>query len=398
MTALALRARAHASGLVRTAWSDGRVWLASALILAILLALAPAQAADSLTFTLRSLAETAPYLLLSIVVAAYAGASGADNLIARAFTGSPVLMIAVAAAFGGLSPFCSCGVIPLIAALLAMRVPLSAVMAFWLASPVIDPSMFVLTAGVLGTEFALAKTLAAIGLGLFGGYLTLALTRGGFLQNPLREGVGNGGCAASSVRTPKPVVWRFWTDEARSATFWHAGWRTTVFLVKWLSLAFLLESLMLAYVPAEWIASALGGDDAGSILIATLVGVPAYLNGYAALPLVSGLIEQGMAPGAGLAFLVAGGVTSLPAAIAVLALVRRPVFTLYIALALSGSLLSGLAYQAWQDGHRPAPLHVDAVSGYCAPRSTTTPTRSAAAASLRSPLASGRLRRMASSR
>jgi hypothetical protein len=41
-----------------------------------------------------------------------------------------------------------------------------------------------------------------------------------------------------------------------------------------------------------------------------------YLNGYAALPLVDGLMEQGMAPGAGMAFLVAGGVSSLPAAIA----------------------------------------------------------------------------------
>ena len=57
-----------------------------------------------------------------------------------------------------------------------------------------------------------------------------------------------------------------------------------------------------------------GGDDAA---IATIVGVPAYLNGYAALPLVSGLVERGMAPGAGLAFLVAGGVTSLSAAAAV---------------------------------------------------------------------------------
>ena len=28
------------------------------------------------------------------------------------------------------------------------------------------------------------------------------------------------------------------------------------------------------------------------IVTATLVGVPAYLNGYAALPLVGGLIEQ----------------------------------------------------------------------------------------------------------
>ena len=115
-----------------------------------------------------NLLNVAPFLVLSIVIAAYAGATGADGLIARAFTGSPAVMILIAAAAGGLSPFCSCGVIPLIAALLVMGVPLSAVMAFWLASPVMDPSMFVLTTGVLGLEFAIAKTVAAVGLGIFG--------------------------------------------------------------------------------------------------------------------------------------------------------------------------------------------------------------------------------------
>jgi hypothetical protein len=103
------------------------------------------------------LQETAPFLLRSIGFAAYGGATGADGPIARAFTGARVLMILGAAAFGGLSPFCSCGVIPLIAALFAMGVPLSAVTAFWLASPVIDPSMFALTVSVLGVELAIGK-------------------------------------------------------------------------------------------------------------------------------------------------------------------------------------------------------------------------------------------------
>ncbi|SFS16395.1 permease [Yoonia litorea] len=328
-------------------WQSGRIWIAIMMILFVTALFDPAQGRESLAFTARALLETAPYLLLSIGLAAYAGATGADGLIARAFTGAPVLMIALAAALGGLSPFCSCGVIPLIAALLAMGVPLSAVMAFWLASPVIDPSMYALTVGVLGFEFATAKTLAAIGLGLFGGYITLILTRAGALSTPLREGVGNGGCGASSIRDPKPPVWAFWQDDARRVKFAREGLTTTLFLAKWLTLAFVLESLMVAYVPADWVASAVGGEGIGSVLVATLVGVPAYLNGYAALPLVSGLIEQGMAPGAGLAFLVAGGVTSLPAAIAVWALARPQVFALYVGLALTGSLTAGLLFQAW---------------------------------------------------
>ena len=328
-------------------WKNHRVWLASAAILTLVALVSPIQAVDSAQFTAAALWHTAPYLLLSIAIAAWAGATGADNLIAKAFTGSPLLMIGLAALAGGLSPFCSCGVIPLIAALLSMGVPLAAVMAFWLASPIMDPSMFVLTSGVLGVEFALAKTLAAIGLGFAGGLVVLLLSHSRALADPLREGIGSGGCGGAKVREPKPVHWRFWTEPDRRHKFATEARKTTLFLAQWLVLAFLLESLMLVLVPAETITAVLGGTGIGPIALATVVGVPAYLNGYAALPLVGGLIEQGMAPGAGLAFLVAGGVTSLPAAVAVCALVKPKVFALYIALSLSGAFAIGLLFQAW---------------------------------------------------
>ncbi|KPQ05718.1 MAG: putative permease [Rhodobacteraceae bacterium HLUCCA12] len=332
---------------LRHLWQDQRVWLASAAILGLLAVFDPPQAADSTLFAASAILNTAPYLILSVAIAAWAGATGADNMIAKAFTGVPILMIGLGALAGGLSPFCSCGVIPLIAALLAMGVPLSAVMAFWLASPIMDPSMFLLTAGVLDLEFAVAKTVAAIGLGLFGGFVVHLAMRDGAFADPLREGIGNGGCGGAKIRAPKPVVWRFWTEPERRAKFGKTALGTTLFLAKWLTLAFVLESLMLAWIPAETVTAALGGEGLLPIVTATLVGVPAYLNGYAALPLVGGLIEQGMAPGAGMAFLVAGGVTSIPAAMAVWALARPPVFALYLGLSLTGAFLSGLVFQLW---------------------------------------------------
>ena len=86
------------------------------------------------------------------------------------------------------------------------------------------------------------------------------------------------------------------------------------------------------------------GLEPGAAPRGALAGAPAYLNGYAAPPLVAGLIEQGMAPGAGMAFLIAGGVSCIPAAMAVFALTRLPVFFAYLMFALSGSILAGLAY------------------------------------------------------
>lgn len=326
---------------------DQRVWVTSALILAALAVVDPPQAMQSAAFAGGAMLSTAPYLALSIAIAAWANATGADNLIAKAFTGAPLVMIGLGALAGGLSPFCSCGVIPLIAALLTIGVPLPAVMAFWLAPPIMDPSMFVLTMGVLSLEFAVTKTLAAIGLGIAGGLVVLGLSRSGALTDPLRNGIGNGGCGGARVRTPKPAVWRFWQDAARRAKFGKTAINTTLFLAKWLTLAFLLESLMVAWIPAETVTAALGDDGLLPILTATLVGIPAYLNGYAALPLVAGLIDQGMAPGAGMAFLVAGGVTSIPAAMAVWALARPTVFALYISLSVTGAFTSGLLFQFW---------------------------------------------------
>ena len=157
MSALALGLRSAATRIDRVA-------LAFALAVLALASVDAAQAWTGLVFTANSLLGVSPFLIGSVAVAAYTKASGADNLIARAFTGHMAAMVLVAALFGALSPFCSCGVIPLIAALLAMGVPLAAVMAFWLASPLMDPSMFVLTSGVLGLGFALSKTVAAIAI------------------------------------------------------------------------------------------------------------------------------------------------------------------------------------------------------------------------------------------
>lgn len=331
-----------------------RAWVAAntavtaiGVALAVVAVADPAQVPQSIAFVGRNLWNIFPFLAAAIGLAAYARATGADGLIAHVFSGRLGIMILAASLFGALSPFCSCGVIPLIAALLSMGVPLPAVMAFWLASPIMDPSMFALTAGTLGVDFAVAKTLAAVGIGLMGGAVTWFMQSAGMFADPLRSGVGNGGCGGAKVRSVKAVAWRFWEEDKRRETFGKEARASFLFLGKWLAIAFFLESLMLAYVPADAIAKVLGSGSGFAIPLAVLAGVPAYLNGYAALPLVAGLLDMGVSPGAGMAFLVAGGVTSIPAAIAVFALVKKPVFALYIALSMAGGLLAGLGWQVY---------------------------------------------------
>jgi hypothetical protein len=273
-------------------------------------------------------------------------------MIGEAFKGRENRAIFLAALFGGLAPFCSCEVIPFIAGLLAVGAPLSAIMAFWLSSPLIDPPTLLITASALGWPFAVGKAVSAVALGLFGGYAVKAMMAGGLFANPVRGGLkkASGCCSASSsagvpVSGAKPV-WRFWQEEPRRDMFRSELFENALFLVKWLVLAYVLEALLITYVPASMIAGLVGGEGFVPIAIAAIVGMPAYLNGYVAPPLLAGLMEQGMSAGAAMAFMIAGAVSCIPAMAAVWALVHRGVFVIYIGLGLAGAIISGLVFQA----------------------------------------------------
>jgi len=321
-----------------------RVW-AFALALPIVIALFDtAQAVETIRFASKAFAHTAIFITFAVLAVGYLKATGAESLLAKAFEGREIRMIGMAALLGGLSPFCSCEVIPFIAALLAVGAPLSAVMAFWLASPLMDPAMFLITAGTLGTDFAVAKTVFAVCLGILGGATVYMLKRSPVFQDPLKVAPVKSCCGCGPSPFKDTPVWRFWGDAERRSIFGKTVVENALFLGKWLLIAYMFEALMLAYVPAEMIASVLGGEGVQPILLGALVGAPAYLNGYAAVPLIDALLAQGMAPGAAMSFVIAGGVSSIPAAIAVWALVKPRVFAAYLGIAMVGALLAGLTW------------------------------------------------------
>lgn len=321
-------------------------WTVTVLALVGVALLDPAQFGDILSFAIRAFLNTLPYILFAVLLIAGLRATGAERLVGLAFMGREHRMIILAALAGGLAPFCSCEVIPFIAGLLAVGAPLSAVMAFWLASPLVDPPSTLITAAALGWDFAIAKAVGAVALGLMGGFAMALLQRTGAFSNPLKPRPGTGcGCGPSPM-SGKPV-WRFWHEQERRNMFKTTFWENARFLIQWLALAYTLEALLVHYIPASLIAGLVGGDGMMPVVVAAFVGMPAYLNAYVAPPMLAGLMEQGMTQGAAMAFLMAGAVSSVPAMAAVWSLVKPQVFATYITLGLVGAVLSGLAFQAF---------------------------------------------------
>lgn len=319
-------------------------WAVIVLIFALVALFDPGNLPETARFAVGALAHTAPYIAFAVVLLAYLKATGAEVMVARAFQGRETRMILLAAVFGGLAPFCSCEVIPFVAGLLALGAPLSAVMAFWLSSPLIDPPTLLITAAALGWPFAIAKAAAAVALGLFGGFAVQAIGKRGIFAEPLRVYQPKGCCVCDPKRD-EPPVWRFWSEPTRRVHFREELVTNGLFLLKWLALAYTLEALLVAYVPAQMIATLVGGDGVLPIAIAAVVGMPAYLNSYVAPPLLAGLMTQGMSAGAAMAFMIAGAVSSIPAMAAVWSLVKPKVFATYLGLGVFGAICAGIIFQ-----------------------------------------------------
>ena len=90
----------------------------------------------------------------------------------------------------------------------------------------------------------------------------------------------------------EPLVWSFWGEQSRVANLWKECWETDWLLLKWMSFAFLLESLIVTPIPAEKVTQWFGGGDSGrTIPFSPTIDIPAYLNGNAVIPLVAGRLR-----------------------------------------------------------------------------------------------------------
>lgn len=342
-----------------------------------------------------------PYLLVTIPLAVAVNMSGASKYIKRAFDSGPVTAILLATAVGAFSPFCSCGVIPVIAALLISGVPLAPVMSFWIASPSMDPEIFFLSVATIGWNLAIWRLAGTLVISLGAGFIThfavkknwvgsdilrsqkfsvtqstFSLIKKGWIELKLKvqkyatvwqpdpitasvalccesNGVVVDESGASfhlnnisaqpqySIHDPEAEK----CDCSQKTDFWSRllteTFGATLMVIKFMALAFFLEALIILYVPAEWITDVMGRGNSWAIITAAILGVPTYTSNLSALPMVSGLLTQGMSPGAALAFLIAGPTTTLPAMAAVWSLVSHRVFALYVSFALVGAIVLG---------------------------------------------------------
>jgi uncharacterized protein len=295
-----------------------------------------------LEFVFNAISSIGLFFIIGISIASIIKTFQLDRVLRKAFETNKRASIPIASGTGTFSPLCSCGVIPAVAALLASGVPLAPIMAFWITSPLMDPESFVLTYGLLGKEMAVARVLAALGIGLAAGYATLYFTNKGLLNNQVLKNFRK---KSPANMDPEKDLSRLQIHVVRVIQFLINFKDLGLFVGKFILIAFVLEALMIKYVPMDWVGRALGSSNPYGPILAALIGVPAYASSISAMPIVRGLMDLGMDKGTALSFMIGGGATSIPAMVAVYSIVKVKTFVLYISFSMVGAIVAGYLFR-----------------------------------------------------
>ncbi|HEX7500433.1 MAG TPA: permease [Polyangia bacterium] len=270
-----------------------------------------------------------PYVVLGVLASEALRYTSVSPLLERGCRRHPAVAIPLAAGLGMVSPLCTYGTVPLVLQLLRTGVPVAPLATFLSTSSLMNPQLLLITWGGLGPKIALACLAAVFAFGLLLGAILHFL--------PVRFSVH----AEVREEHERPCKHR---PPFSLKSFAKNGGKSLEFVGFYILLGVLLGAAIEVLVPGRWIMAAFGGGGWYQILLAALLGVPLYACGGGAIPLVRGLMEQGMAGGAVLAFLIAGPATRIPPLMA-LATIVRPLFIFaYVLLLIAYSVVAGLLY------------------------------------------------------
>lgn len=272
--------------------------------------------------------ELAPYLIGGILLSAYLRRYVSTRSLKKIFTTQhPLLTIVIASLLGIISPLGSYVVIPLSATLLMAGVPFAPLVAFMMASPLINPGLFMLTWGALGLQMALFRCLGALLVGISAGFVThYAISARMDSEKLIRD---------NKLSAPYQLPGR---------TFWDETWRYTRFIIKPFGLGIIVAALTKVLIPSQDLADLLGQNTFLSILTATAAGVPLYSCGGATIPVMQELAEIGVDKGAILAFFISGPATKISNIAVMAAVYKKKMMAIYLFLSLGVAILLGLCY------------------------------------------------------
>jgi uncharacterized membrane protein YraQ (UPF0718 family) len=240
----------------------------------------------------------------------------------------------LAALLGIVTPFCSCSAVPLFIGFVESGVPLGVTLSFLISSPMVNEVALIMLWGLFGWKIALIYIGTGLLVAIVAGIVIGRLKMERYVQDYVWEmQVGNSEIKVMGFREKIAYACDYTTGLLRKI------WPYVVVGIG-------IGAFIHGYVPQDFLARWAGRDNPFAVPVAVALGVPLYSNAAGVIPIVQALTAKGMAMGTVLAFMMAVTALSLPEAVILSNVLKKPLLATFFGIVAAAITIVGYLFNA----------------------------------------------------
>ncbi|TLM68215.1 MAG: permease [Deltaproteobacteria bacterium] len=238
----------------------------------------------------------------------------------------------MAALLGIVTPFCSCSAVPLFIGFVESGVPLGVTFSFLISSPMVNEIALILLWGMFGWQIALIYIGTGLLVAIVAGIVIGRLRMERYVQDYVWEiKVGESAIAEQG-----------WPERFAYARDYTAGLLKKIW--PYVVVGIGIGAFIHGYVPQDFLVRWAGRDNPFAVPLAVALGVPLYANAAGVIPIVQALTAKGMAIGTVLAFMMAVTALSLPEAVILSNVLKKPLLATFFGVVAVAIMMVGYLF------------------------------------------------------
>lgn len=239
----------------------------------------------------------------------------------------------IAVLFGAITPFCACSTVPMTLGLLQAGVPFGTVISFVIASPLMDPLVFILLGTFMGWKVAIGFLVLTSIFPIVFGLLFEKMGWADQIKHVRLKG------EIHSQYDNLPLG----TKNRIRASFLKA-WQDFKGVWLYMVIGVAIGAVIYGYIPTDLLAKVAGPDSPFAVIIAALIGLPLYIRVESAIPIGIALIDKGVSIGAVIAFIISGAGVAIPELTMLASIFKKKIIIAFIVIVVITAVVSGLIF------------------------------------------------------
>ena len=239
----------------------------------------------------------------------------------------------MAVLFGAVTPFCACSTVPITLGLLQAGVSFGTIMSFVIASPLMDPLVFIMLGTLMGWDVAVIFLILTSAISVISGVI---LEKIGW-SNQVKHVRLKGDTHGQNEEVPKEF-------KIRLKMSFLKAWGDFKGVFIYMLIGVGIGAAIYGYLPEELLAKVAGPDNPLAVLVVALIGMPLYIRVESAIPIGLALISKGASIGSVIALIISGAGIAIPELTMFASIFKKKIIIAFIVIVFVMAVVSGLIF------------------------------------------------------